>query len=80
MKYADKIGAVFTMVLGDEELKQNCAELKHMQTGEKTSISLGEGFLTEFVAVATQTEDNAAMGLDGLTVDFEGFEIFEKED
>lgn len=49
MKYADKIGALFTLVLGDDELKHNQAELKNMKTGEKTSISLGDTFLPEFV-------------------------------
>ncbi len=44
MKYADKIGALFTLVLGDDELKHNQAELKNMKTGEKTPISLGDTF------------------------------------
>ena len=32
MKYADKIGAKFTMVLGDNELQEGKAELKNMGT------------------------------------------------
>ena len=45
MKYADKIGAQFTLVLGDDELTNQTAQLKHMKTGEKFDISLGENFL-----------------------------------
>ena len=40
MKYADKIGATFTAVLGDDELANNKAKLKNMQTGEQTEFSL----------------------------------------
>ena len=37
MKYADKIGALYTMVLGDDELASGKAALKNMATG-KTDI------------------------------------------
>ncbi len=40
MKYADKIGAAFTMVLGDSELENNEAKLKNMQSGEEITVSL----------------------------------------
>ena len=40
MKFANKIGATFTLVLGDNELENNKANLKNMQTGEQTEISL----------------------------------------
>jgi histidyl-tRNA synthetase len=40
MKFANKIGASFTLVLGDNELENNKANLKNMQTGEQTEISL----------------------------------------
>ncbi len=42
MKYADKLGARFTMVLGDNELEQGQAEFKNMTTGEKTVVALDE--------------------------------------
>lgn len=48
MKYADKIGAKFSIVIGDNEIANNSAVLKNMETGEKTDISLGEDFLSEF--------------------------------
>ncbi len=40
MKFADKIGATFTMVLGDDELLNNKAKIKNMSTGEQTDVSL----------------------------------------
>ena len=40
MKFADKIGASFTMVLGDDELQNKKAKLKNMSTGEQTEVSL----------------------------------------
>ena len=41
MKYADKIGAKYTMVLGDNEIDEACAKLKNMETGETTEVQLG---------------------------------------
>ncbi|MGN1059673.1 MAG: histidine--tRNA ligase [Clostridia bacterium] len=40
MKYADKIGAKYTMVLGDTEIADGRAKLKNMATGETTEVSL----------------------------------------
>lgn len=40
MKYADKLGATYTVVLGDEEIQSNRAVLKNMKTGEQKDVSL----------------------------------------
>jgi histidyl-tRNA synthetase len=40
MKYADKLGARFSMVLGSNELNNGTAVLKNMQSGEKTEAGL----------------------------------------
>jgi histidyl-tRNA synthetase len=40
MKYADKLDARYSMVLGDNELQRNTATLKNMRTGETTEIQL----------------------------------------
>jgi len=40
MKYADKIGAKFSVVLGDDEVNNNRAVLKNMKTGEQSEIAL----------------------------------------
>ncbi len=49
MKYADKIGARFSVVLGDNELAEGKAILKNMQNGETKEICLcAEHFADEF--------------------------------
>ncbi|MBR2087984.1 MAG: histidine--tRNA ligase, partial [Oscillospiraceae bacterium] len=48
MKFADKIGARFTMVIGDNELENGEAVLKNMKTGEKITMKLGEDFVDHF--------------------------------
>lgn len=40
MRYANKIGARFSVVLGDNELESGIAKLKNMETGEEQEISL----------------------------------------
>ena len=42
MKYADKLGAKFSMVLGDNELAENKAKLKNMETGETKEVALDQ--------------------------------------
>lgn len=42
MKYANKIGATYVMVLGDNELEQDKANLKNMATGQQTEIVLSQ--------------------------------------
>jgi histidyl-tRNA synthetase len=48
MKYADKIGAAFSMVLGDNELEENLAKVKNMTSGETTEIALDDSFAVKF--------------------------------
>ncbi|MBQ7045045.1 MAG: histidine--tRNA ligase [Clostridia bacterium] len=45
MRYANKIGAKFTLVLGDSELESKKANLKNMDTGEQIEISLPDGLV-----------------------------------
>lgn len=59
MKYADRIGAKFTLVLGDDELESGRAELKNMKTGEKQPISIGEDFIDGYLTTSTAQEDFA---------------------
>ncbi len=40
MKYANKLGASFSIVLGENEIKTGQADLKQMQTGETTTVAL----------------------------------------
>lgn len=48
MKYADKIGAQFSMVIGDNEIEQGVAKVKNMTTGEQTEIAIDETFAEKF--------------------------------
>ena len=48
MKYANKLGADFSMVLGSNEIESGKANLKNMETGEQTEISLSDSFLDDF--------------------------------
>lgn len=40
MKYADKLGAQYTLVLGDDEIKNGQANIKNMSSGEQTLLDL----------------------------------------
>ncbi|MCM1545388.1 MAG: histidine--tRNA ligase [Ruminococcus sp.] len=51
MKYANKLGAKFTMVLGDSELESKNVKLKNMQTGEETEMSL-DSFEGDFMRLS----------------------------
>lgn len=57
MKYANKIGAKFSMVLGDDEIAGGSAKLKNMDNGEQSEISLeDEAFVKEFTAAKLAAE------------------------
>lgn len=57
MKYANKIGAQFSLVLGDDEIAGGTARLKNMANGEQSEISLdGEHFVKEFTAAKLQAD------------------------
>lgn len=43
MKYADKVGAKYSCIIGDNELEAGMVQVKNMATGEKTDVSLNEG-------------------------------------
>ena len=49
MKYADKIGARFSMVLGDNELAEKKATVKNMATGENAEVMLDGEPLKQFL-------------------------------
>jgi len=40
MKYANKIGAKNTVIIGADELANNKANVKNMETGEQTEVAL----------------------------------------
>ena len=57
MKYAGKIGAQFTLVLGDDELASGKGVIKNMKTGEKKKVDLKDDFEGQFATISTETDD-----------------------
>lgn len=58
MKYADKIGAKFSMVLGDNEIEQGKAVIKNMSSGEQTEIVLDDTFAEKFMVLQLANVDS----------------------
>ena len=60
MKYADKLGAKYSLVLGDNEIADGRAQLKNMQTGEQKEISLDpDSFIAEFTDIKLKDDFGA---------------------
>lgn len=78
MKYADKLGAKFTVVLGDNEVAEGIAKLKNMQTGEETEIALAT-FVSCYYNI-TLSEQLADLEINGEAFDFGSlFNVGDKE-
>ena len=58
MKYADKLGARFTCVIGDDDIAKGEVTVKNMENGEKTAFSI-ENFSDEFSSALVQAAANA---------------------
>ncbi|MGN0468492.1 MAG: histidine--tRNA ligase [Acutalibacteraceae bacterium] len=71
MKYANKIGAKFTVVLGDSELESGKVKLKNMETSEESEIKLNE-FEGEFmrISISDSLKEFEDMGL-GENIDID---------
>ena len=65
MKYANKLGAAFTLVLGDSELEAGKAVLKNMDSGEQIDVPL-DGFENDFmrISISAQLKEMEDLGLD----------------
>ena len=48
MKYANKIGSVFTAVIGDNELESGKVKIKDMEKGSEIEIALDDKFRVNF--------------------------------
>ena len=68
MKYANKLGAKYIVVLGDEETQSGIAKLKNMESGEETEIAL-QTFVSGFYSVSLEKE------LDDLKINGEEFDF-----
>ncbi|MCC8022237.1 MAG: histidine--tRNA ligase [Clostridiales bacterium] len=66
MKYADKLGARFTAVLGDDELKKNAVSLKDMRSGDTQELNLTT-FVSGFYQTSLQNQlDQIDIGDGGM--------------
>ncbi len=68
MKYADKLGAKFNVVIGDNEVENKTAKLKNMQTGEETEIAL-DTFVSGFYNISLN-DQLADLEINGEEFDF----------
>lgn len=59
MKFADKIGAKFSMVIGDDDITANKARVKNMESGEQFEVPLDEGFLEKFLEKYVENDQKA---------------------
>ena len=69
MKYADKIGALYTMVIGANELESGKAVLKNMTDGTTEEIEL-EDFTDKFQSVVIKQAMSGfeSLGLEGIDI------------
>lgn len=65
MKFANKIGAVRTIVIGDDEIESGKAVLKNMETGESKEVEL-ESFAENFMDMLLQ--ESASSLADSVSV------------
>lgn len=78
MKYADKLGAKFNIVIGDNEVENGTAKLKNMSTGEETDIAL-ETFVSGFYNISL-SEQLADLEINGEEFDFGSLFGLKKEE
>ncbi len=68
MKYADKLKAKYTIVLGDNEIDEGVAKLKDMKSGEETEIALAT-FVSGYYNI-TLADQLADLEINGEEFDF----------
>lgn len=86
MKYANKIGAQYTVVIGKNEIDENSVILKNMQTGETEELEL-RALPVEFMAICYEEmmdemmdgEDRIDSMYDCLDDEDDDMDIFEDE-
>ncbi len=69
MKYADKIGALYTVIIGDSELESGKVKLKNMSDGTETEIGL-DGFCDNFQSIVIKQvmEGFEGLGVEGIDI------------
>lgn len=78
MKYADKLQAQYTIVIGDNEVDEGVAKLKNMKNGEETEIALAT-FVSGYYNI-TLSEQLDDLEINGEEFDFGSLFGLEKKD
>ncbi|MEG1887267.1 MAG: histidine--tRNA ligase [Oscillospiraceae bacterium] len=69
LKYANKIGAKYTLVLGDNELLNGIANLKNMNTGEEKEVKLPDELIAAiYDCYIDDAFQNLSDSIDGVTL------------
>lgn len=78
MKYANKLGAQYVIVLGDKEVEEKIATLKNMKDGEETEIAL-DTFVSGYysITLSSELED---LQINGEEFDFNSLFGLDKKD
>lgn len=78
MKYANKLGAKYVIVLGDKEVEEKIATLKNMKDGEETEIAL-DTFVSGYysITLSSELED---LQINGEEFDFNSLFGLDKKD
>ena len=78
MKYANKLGAKYVIVLGDKEVEEKIATLKNMKDGEETEIAL-DTFVRGYysITLSSELED---LQINGEEFDFNSLFGLDKKD
>ena len=71
MKFANKLGAKFTVVLGDDDIAANKVNVKNMDSGEVTEMALDE-FSEEFMELTLQ---QSALDLESAVANGENIDL-----
>jgi histidyl-tRNA synthetase len=71
MKYADKIGARYTIVVGDNELDTGVAQLKDMAAGTTEEIRLDDSLYTTLRQKMVEREMSRMADLFGSVAEFQ---------
>ena len=61
MKYADKIGAKYCIIIGSHEMQEKKAKLKNMETGVEVEINLGDDFMDDFMKIYLHAESKKGL-------------------
>ncbi len=68
MKYADKIGAKYVVILGDTELENGIVKLRKMSDGSETEVDLDSGILEELYSLGIE---DSLLKLEAMTGDLD---------